>query len=74
MKKTSQKMIIFFVTAVILIMFYLLNAFVVKSEAQGQTIIWGVVVTAGAAMTNKFLDDWQKSKYFQSELNGGEGE
>lgn len=71
-KKRSKKMIMFLITVLVLFIFFLINTFTVKSDEQGKMIIWGVVITGVGAMTNKFLDDWQRGKNFNKDLYNGE--
>jgi len=73
-KYTGDKKKFFFCCIIILFIFQLLNIFFLKSETIFIQIIWNITTICGIATGGKVADDFQKSKYFNSELNGGGNE
>jgi len=70
----SQKMRVFYFCLFFLFVIFIFNVFIIADNTLYEKIILGIITLSGITTTGKFLDDFQKSKYYKPELDGGNSE
>lgn len=68
----TRKATVFWTTLIVLVMLYVLTTLVAQEQlsAVGVTIIIMLVGNGATFIGGNVADNWQRSKYFRSELDG----